>query len=71
MLPGGPPVVAAGRYRGPLRTAVLAYKERGRRDLAGPLAALLVPRSPGPRVRRHGMARAGAVPAGRSAHPRR
>ncbi len=43
MLPGGPPVVAAGRYRGPLRTAVLAYKERGRRDLAGPLAALLGP----------------------------
>ncbi|MBL8926366.1 MAG: ComF family protein [Pseudonocardia sp.] len=43
MLPGGPPVVAAGRYHGPLRTAVLAYKERGRRDLAGPLAALLLP----------------------------
>ena len=41
VLPGGPPVVAAGRYRGPLRTAVLAYKERGRRDLAGPLSALL------------------------------
>jgi predicted amidophosphoribosyltransferase len=40
-LPGGPPVAAAGRYRGPLRTAVLAYKERGRRDLAGPLARLL------------------------------
>ena len=45
VLPGGPPVVAAGRYRGPLRTAVLAYKERGRRDLAGPLAALLVARA--------------------------
>jgi predicted amidophosphoribosyltransferase len=41
VLPGGPPVVAAGRYRGPLRTAVLGYKERGRRDLAGPLSALL------------------------------
>lgn len=40
-LPGGPPVVAAGRYRGPLRSAVLAYKERGRRDLAGPLSSLL------------------------------
>jgi predicted amidophosphoribosyltransferase len=39
--PGCPPVVAVGRYRGPLRTAVLAYKERGRRDLAGPLALLL------------------------------
>jgi predicted amidophosphoribosyltransferase len=40
-LPGAPPVRAAGRYRGPLRTAVLAYKERGRRDLTAPLAGLL------------------------------
>jgi predicted amidophosphoribosyltransferase len=37
----GIPVMAAGRYEGPLRDAVLAYKERGRRDLATPLAALL------------------------------
>jgi predicted amidophosphoribosyltransferase len=42
-LPGGPAVVTAGRYRGPLRSAVLAYKERGRRDLAGSLSALLDP----------------------------
>jgi predicted amidophosphoribosyltransferase len=41
-LPGGPPVVAAGHYTGPLRTALLRYKERGRRDLARPLAARLV-----------------------------
>jgi predicted amidophosphoribosyltransferase len=41
LLPGGPSVAAVGRYQGPLRTAVLRYKERGRRDLAGPLAALL------------------------------
>jgi predicted amidophosphoribosyltransferase len=41
VLPGGPPIAAVGRYRGPLRTAVLAYKERGRRDLAAPLARLL------------------------------
>ena len=41
VLPGGPSVAAVGRYRGPLRTALLRYKERGRRDLAGPLAALL------------------------------
>ena len=41
VLPGGPAVLAAGRYTGPLRTALLRYKERGRRDLAGPLAELL------------------------------
>ncbi len=39
----GPPVVAAGRYRGPLRRAVLGFKERGRRDLCPSLARLLVP----------------------------
>lgn len=32
---------AAGRYHGPLRTALLRYKERDRRDLAAPLAAVL------------------------------
>ena len=69
--PVGPPVVAAGRYRGPLRTAVLAYKERGRRDLAGPLAALLVPALAPGRGLGAGVARARAVPAGRSARPRR
>lgn len=37
----GLPVVAAGRYDGGLREAILAYKERGRRDLARPLAGLL------------------------------
>lgn len=36
-------VAVAGRYRGPLRRALLGYKERGRRDLAPDLAALLVP----------------------------
>jgi predicted amidophosphoribosyltransferase len=35
------PVLAVGRYSGPLRAALLEYKERGRRDLARPLAALL------------------------------
>jgi predicted amidophosphoribosyltransferase len=40
-LPGGPEVFAVGRYTGPLRSALLRYKERGRRDLAGPLAELL------------------------------
>ena len=36
-----PPTVAVGRYRGALRAALLEYKERGRRELAGPLAELL------------------------------
>ncbi|MGH3916511.1 MAG: ComF family protein, partial [Pseudonocardiaceae bacterium] len=37
----GPPVYALGVYRGRLRAALLAYKERGRRDLAGPLGGAL------------------------------
>lgn len=41
LLPDAPPVLAAGRYSGPLRTALLRYKERGRRDLAAPLARRL------------------------------
>lgn len=38
---GGPPVLAVGRYGGPLRQALILYKERGRRDLAPVLARLL------------------------------
>lgn len=34
----GVPVVAAGVYAGGLRAALIAYKERDRRQLAGPLA---------------------------------
>jgi predicted amidophosphoribosyltransferase len=49
-VPGGPPVVAAGAYAGPLRTALLRYKERGRRDLARPLAGVLAPLLPPPRA---------------------
>lgn len=34
-------VVAAARYEGTIRTALIAYKERGRRELARPLGVLL------------------------------
>ena len=37
----GPPVYALGHYHGRLREALLAYKERGRRDLATPLGTAL------------------------------
>lgn len=39
--PGLPPCVAVGLYAGELRAALLAYKERGRHTLAGPLGSLL------------------------------
>ena len=38
---GLPPCVALGTYRGALREALLAYKERGRHGLARPLGRLL------------------------------
>lgn len=37
----GLPIVAAGAYAGALRAALIAYKERGRHDLAAPLGELL------------------------------
>lgn len=39
--PGLPPCAALGGYQGVLRELLLAYKERGRHGLAGPLGALL------------------------------
>lgn len=39
--PGLPPCVALGAYEGALRSALLAYKERGRHGLARPLGTLL------------------------------
>jgi predicted amidophosphoribosyltransferase len=40
VLAAGPGVWAAAAYEGAVRAALLAYKERGRHDLAGPLAEL-------------------------------
>ena len=39
--PGLPPVFAAMAYAGPARSAIVAWKERGERDLAEPLARAL------------------------------
>jgi predicted amidophosphoribosyltransferase len=38
---GFPPTVAAGAYRGPVRPAVIAFKERDRPELARPLGTAL------------------------------
>jgi predicted amidophosphoribosyltransferase len=39
--PGLPPVIAAARYRDAVRSAIVAFKDDGRRDLAGVLAQAL------------------------------
>lgn len=39
--PGLPPVWAVADYEGPVRQAIVAWKDRGRHDLAGPLSVAL------------------------------
>lgn len=39
--PGLPPAFAATAYAGPVRSAIVAWKERGARDLAAPMAGAL------------------------------
>ena len=53
---GFPPAAAAGAYAGPVRSALIAFKERGRAELARPLGtalalapAAVVMAAPGPR----------------------
>src|SRR5688500_10001385 len=38
---GFPPTVAAGAYAGPVRPAVVAFKDRGRAELAAPVGTAL------------------------------
>jgi predicted amidophosphoribosyltransferase len=52
--PGMPACSAVGPYAGPLRSALLAYKERGRHRLARPLGALLASAVADVAVRRGG-----------------
>ncbi|HEY7273747.1 MAG TPA: ComF family protein [Actinoplanes sp.] len=52
--PGMPVCSAVGPYAGPLRSALLAYKERGRHRLARPLGALLAAAVADVAVRRGG-----------------
>ena len=72
---GFPPTVAAGAYAGPVGPAVIAFKERGRAELAGPLGNGAGPRRggggrPPSRAARAGAPGAGAQLGGGAAQPR-
>jgi predicted amidophosphoribosyltransferase len=63
--PGLPVVTASGRFRGPLARLVAAYKDDGRRDLAGVLGGLLgaaVATSLGGSAEAHGVLASGRGP---------
>ena len=64
--PGFPPTVAAGAYTGPVRPAVLAFKEHGRSELAGPLGRALALAVVGVLA---GLPGAGPAPAGPGSSP--
>jgi len=76
-LAGGVPAFALARYAGPVRAALLAYKERGRRSLAEPLgqrlalALLALPGRLGSLTDRDGCWWLVPVPSRRSAAARR
>lgn len=74
VLAHGPPAYALADYAGPVRDGIIAYKERGIRDLAGPFAVALaeaLPWLPGARAGPDGTWWLVPAPSRRSAARRR